>query len=223
MILFIASYSIKIRAFTNSINISNMKKNILIMAATICTVSLLLVSCSTPVGLTSWKNPQRTDQVSRIVVMVLFDKLSYTQPFEEQLSNYFDSQNLKSIRSLDFLVPYRKYSNAELQKKFDSLGVDGVLLVTCKGTDILVDYNQGFYGGYMGRWGGFGGPVSATSIVNLRAKLYTVKGDQSLWAGDLSLTNPDNVTSSAKQIAQAIFADWLKNNLLKNPPPPTRE
>jgi hypothetical protein len=33
------------------------------------------------------------------------------------------------------------------------------------------------------------------------------------------VTDPSNVTATSQQVAKTIFADWLKNNLLKNPPP----
>jgi hypothetical protein len=199
-----------------------MKKNFLKIAAMMFTVIFLTVSCSTPVGLSSWKNPQANIQVSRVVVMALLDKLSYMQPVEDELVAYFNSQNTKSIRSLDFLTPFKQYPSDELQKKFDSVGADAVLLITYKGTDVSVDVNQGYYGGYRGRWGS-PGYVSTTSTVNIRAKLYATKGDMLLWTGDLTLTDPDNPTSSAKQVAPVIFADWLKNNLLKNPPPPPQK
>jgi hypothetical protein len=200
-----------------------MKKIALVFAALICVATVLLVSCSTPVGLTSWKNPQGTQQVSRIVVMALFDKLTYTQPFEEQCVTYFNSQNLNSIKSLEFLTPFRQYTKAQLQQKFDSVGADGLLLISYKGTDVSVDLYSGYYGGYRGRWGGIGGGWTTTSTVNLRATLYDTKNDVVLWTGDLTLTDPGDVSASSLRIAQTIFADWLKYGLPKNPPPPAKK
>jgi hypothetical protein len=198
-------------------------KKIPILAVMVCLASGLIISCSTPVGLTSWKNPKTDSTVSKIAVLAMFDKLSYIQPFEEKLVTYFNSQNLRSIKSLDFLTPFQKYSNAELQKKLDSLGADGILLLTYKGTDVSIDMNSGYYGGYRGRWGGVGGSWSTTSTVNLRANLYGTKKDMLLWSGDLTVTDPSDVNAEALQIAQVIFADWVKNNLLKNPPPPKQK
>jgi len=186
--------------------------------ALIICIATVLFSCSTPVGLSSWKNPQASSQVSKIVIMGLFDKLNYIRPFEEQATTYFNSQNTKSIKSLDFLAPFQQYSNAELAGKLDSIGADGLLLVSYKGTDVSVNTTSGFYGGYRGWYGG-GGQVWTTSTVNLRAKLYEVKNDVLLWSGDLTVTDPSDVTATSLQVAKAIFADRLKNNLLKNPPP----
>jgi hypothetical protein len=199
-----------------------MKKIIINFGAIMCIATFLLVSCSTPVGITSWKNPQADAQVNKVVVLGLFDKLTYIQPFEEQLVSYFNSQNTKSIRSLDFMEPFKQYTNDALNAKLDSVGADGLLLVSYKGTDVSVNTTSGFYGGYRGWYGG-GGQVWTTKTVNLRAKLYQVKNDVLLWSGDLTVTDPSDVTATSQQVAKAIFADLLKNNLLKNPPPPPQK
>ena len=198
-----------------------MKKIIITFAAIMCFVTLLFISCSTPVGLTSWKNPQGNAQISKLIVMALFDKLTYTDPFERQLVSYFSSQNLKSIPSLDFMAPFQKYEAVDLQKKFDSLGADALVIFSVKGKDVSINTSGGYYGGYRGYWGG-GGQVWTTTTLSLRANLYTVKNDALIWTGDLTVTDPNDINSVSQQIAKTVFADWLKNNLLKNPPPATK-
>ena len=195
-----------------------MKKITTNFAAIMCIAILLLVSCSTPIGITSWKNSKSNAKVGKVVVLAMFDKLTYVQPFEEQLVSYFNSQNLKGIKALDFMDPFKQYTIDALKAKLDSVGADGLLLVSYKGTDVSVNTTSGFYGGYRGWYGG-GGQVWTTSTVNLRAKLYEVKNDVLVWSGDLTVTDPRDVTATSQQVAKTIFADWLKNNLLKNPPP----
>ena len=199
-----------------------MKKIIINFVTIACITALMIVSCSTPIGVTSWKNPQSNAHVGKVVVLALFDKLTYVQPFEEQLVSYFDSQNLKSIKALDFMDPYKQYTNEALNAKLDSVGADGLMLLSYKGTDVAVNTTGGFYGGYRGWYGG-GGQVWTTSTVNLRVKLFEVKNDVLLWSGDLTVTDPSDVTATAQQVAKAVFADLLKNNLLKNPPPPAQK
>jgi hypothetical protein len=201
-----------------NLNIKIMKKITLIFAVLLCTATLLFVSCSTPVGLTSWKNPQASNQISKILVMALFDKLTYSQPFEDQMAAYFTSQNLKSIKSQDVISPTQQHTGAEIQTIVDSLGADGILMISFKGKDVSINSTGGYYGGYRGWYGG-GGQVWTTSTFNLRAQLYDVKKDVLLWSADLTVTDPNDITSTAIQVSKAIFADWLKNNLLKNPPP----
>jgi hypothetical protein len=199
-----------------------MKKNTLQFAVVLFMAAFILNSCSTPVTITSWKNPQSNFQVGNVVVLALFDKLTYSQPFENQLVTYFSGQNLKSKKAMDFMDPTRQYTNIELNSKLDSVGADALLLVSYKGTDVSVNTTGGFYGGYRGWYGG-GGQVWTTSTVNVSAKLYTVNNDQLIWTADLQLTDPSDVNASAQQIAQAIIKDWAAKNMLKNPLPATQK
>ncbi len=185
-------------------------------------VLALLVSCSTPVSITSWKSPDSNAQVGNVVVLALFDKLTYTQPFEEQLTAYFNSQNLKSKKALDLMDPTKQYTNEELNKILDNAGADGLLLISYKGKDVSLNTTGGFYGGYRGWYGG-GGQVYTTSTFNISAKLYIVKDDKLIWTADMQLTDPNDVNASAKQIAQAIIKDWAAKNMLKNPLPPAQK
>ena len=195
-----------------------------IIPASVAMIAVLLwsVSCTTPVGITSWKNPDAKGTVSKIAVLAIFDKLNIVQPVEQQCVTYFSSQNLPSVKALDFLNPFKQYEKDELKQKLDSAGTDGLLLITYKSTDVSVNYNQGFYGGYRGYWG-YGGSWYVDKTFNLRAMLYGVQNDVLLWTGDLTVTNPDDVNAASLQVAQAIFGDWVKNQLLKNPPPPPKQ
>jgi hypothetical protein len=55
-------------------------------------------------------------------------------------------------------------------------------------------------------------------VVNLKASLYTKSSKDAIWTGDITVTDPNYVDQSATIIAQDIYADWLKYNLLKYPP-----
>jgi len=60
-----------------------------------------------------------------------------------------------------------------------------------------------------------GGYWTTTSVVNLKASLYTHASKDALWTGSITVTDPNYVDQAAASIAQNIFADWQKNNLLK--------
>jgi hypothetical protein len=197
-----------------------MKRNLTLISLSLIAMSMIFFSCSTPIGLTSWKNPETKATVSKIVVLGVFDKMATTQPIENQFTAYFNGKNLPSIKALDVMNPFQQYTREELKQKLDSLGADGLLLVTYKSTDVSVTtYNQGFYGGYRGFYGG-GTNVYVDKTYNLRALLYTVQNDALLWSGDLSVPDPNDVNSAAQQMAQVVFNDWVAKQLLKNPPPP---
>jgi len=204
-----------------------MKTNKLFSGLLMVIIALFLASCGSQVNLTSWKNPQDNSQISKVVVMPLFDKLEYMKPFEQAMVAYFNSKGLKSIGSLDFLNPSIKYTSGEVQKKVDSLGADAVIIFKYTGTDQSASYVPAtYYGGFGGYWGygGWGGGIATggywttTSTVNLKALLYTSKNAQgALWTGDITVTDPNYVDQAANSIAQDIYSDWQNNNLLKYP------
>jgi hypothetical protein len=199
-------------------------KTKIIPAGLMVLITALLLSCSTPVSLTSWKNPQATDKVNRLVVMALFGRLDYAKPTEQAVVNYFNSKGLKSIQSLDFLNPTVKYSEDQLQRKVDSVGADGVLIFTYKGTDQKQDYvPTGYYGYYGGPWGyGWWGPPAysngywmTTRFVNLKASLYTSKkANGAIWTADITVTDPNYVDEAATRVAEKIYMDLAKNQLI---------
>ncbi len=199
--------------------------------------AVVITSCSSSVTMTSWKNPADKSQISKVVVMPLFDKLEYMKPFEQSVDAYFNTQGMKSVGSLDFLNPNVKYPIADIKRKCDSLGADAILVFVYKGTDKSENYipqttyiNGGF-GGYWGGgyWGGgfygdgfyggstvtTGGYWTTTSVVSLKASVFTKASKDALWTADIQVVDPNYVDQAAATIAQNIYADWKKNNLLK--------
>ncbi len=209
--------------------------------------AFVITSCGSPVTMTSWKNPADNSKISKVVVMPLFDKLEYMKPFEQSMDAYFNTQGLKALGSLDMLNPNVKYAVSDIKKKCDSLGADAILVFVYKGTDKSESYvppttyttggfggswGGGYWGG--GHWGGggfyggggfdtgstvtTGGYWTTTSVVNLKASLYTKNSKDAIWTADITVTDPNYVDQSATTIAQDIYADWQKYNLLKYPP-----
>jgi hypothetical protein len=199
--------------------------------------AFVLASCGSSVTMTSWKNPANTTQISKVVIMPLFEKLEYMKPFEQSMNAYFSTKGLKSLGSLEFLNPSIKYPIDDIKRKCDSLGADAILVFIYKGTDKTesyvpqTTYYSGGYGGYWGGgyWGGGyyggyygGGAVSTggywttTSVVNLTANLYVKGSKDPLWTSEIQVTDPTYVDQSATTIAGYIYGDWQKNNVLKS-------
>ncbi|MBU2650185.1 MAG: hypothetical protein KKA81_04560 [Bacteroidetes bacterium] len=198
---------------------------------------IMLNACQSPVTLTSWKNPDDHTVIAKVAIFPLFNKLEYTKPFEQSVITYFQTQGLKAIGSLDFLNPTVNYSMDQVIKKIDSLGADGVLVFAYKGTDtsksyVPPTYTGGWGAGYWGGpyWsGGFygggywdsgvvtGGYWVTTSTVNLKASLYVKDSHEAVWTGDITVTDPNYVDKAATTIAQDIYNDWVKDNIVASP------
>ncbi len=195
--------------------------------------SLLLTSCD-PITLTSWKNPKETAKVSHVVVWAMFDRIEFQKPFEQQVASYFNKRGLKTIEGLSFLSPVKEYKLPELEKKFDSVGADGILIVSYTGTEkteeyvpatvtFYPDYYYSYYGYYA--WGypmygpGYGavtsgGYWSTTTVVKLRANLYTKSDNQLLWTAEISIENPEHVDAVSYALAEKLYTDWNYNKLI---------
>jgi hypothetical protein len=207
-----------------------MKKTLTKIGLPLVAGLLLLAACTPPITMTSWKNPNASDKVTRVVVMCMFNKLEYIKPYEQAVTTYFTQQGLKSIMSLTFLVPFQKYEVGQIQAKLDSLGADAILIFTYKGSDVSQNYTPptyyGFYSGGWG-WGGWGGAAvagspgywSTSTTVNVRANLYSSKSQALLWTADFSYDNPSDPYASGTQAAQSLFPDWQKDAIVNIPAP----
>jgi hypothetical protein len=196
--------------------------------------AFIVTSCTTPVTLTSWKNPKENVQIGNVMVWAMFDKLEYQKPFEQYACNYFGTRGMKAIQSLSFLPPGQKYELNVLEKKFDSLGVDGILIISYKGTDksesyvpqtvsVYPDYYNSYYGYYnygYSMYGGYGtvstgGYWVTSSVIHLKATLYDNADNNLLWTADITVTDPQYIDEASYRIASEVYADWQANNLLK--------
>ncbi len=194
----------------------------------------LLTLCTPPLNLTTWKNPDLHSQVSKVAVMPLFEKLEYLKPFEQNVVAVFRSKGLKSVGSLEFLNPSRKYAINDIKKKCDSLGCDAILTFSYEGTDKTesfvapTTYYTGYYGGYGGYWGGgywgggyygatmtTGGYWETTAVVKVTANLYVKGSKDPLWTGYINVTNPKYIDQAGQMVGGTILADWKKENLVK--------
>ncbi len=207
----------------------------LIPAIIILIASAFILSCSS-VTMTSWMNPKASEKsISKLVVWGMFDKLEYEQPFESTMAGFFNQKGLKSVMGLDVLVPKKKYEYKELEKIFDSIGADAILIFHYKGTDkdqtyveqtttVYPDFYYNYYNYYS--WGyptyapsygvvSTGGYWTVTTVVNLRANLYGNSKDDLIWTGEIGVTDPQYIDQASADIARNIWSDWKSKNLVK--------
>jgi len=212
-----------------------MKKTLFLPGALIVLAALILASCGSSVTLTSWTNPKEKIQIGNVVIWGMFEKLQYQKPFEQSAVKYCSEKGFKAMESLSFLNPGTKYELKDLEKKFDSLGVDGILVVTYKGTDktetyvpptttVYPDYYYNYYNYY--NWGypmyGYGANVvttggywATTSTINLHANLYVNSNNNLLWSAEITVDDPDYIDEASVRIMSKIFDDWQRSGLLK--------
>jgi len=198
-------------------------------------LALFLITACSPVTVTSWKNPKITDQISKVVVWGMFNKLEYEKPFEDGMTQYFNEKGLKAIAALDFINPNVKYDYSRMETLVDSLGADAIVIFVYKGTDksqdyvpptttVFPDYYYNYYGFYNWYYPYYapgynvvttGGYWVTTTTVNLSANLYENKTDALIWSASVTITDPQYVDQAGIDIARSIYQDWVKNDILK--------
>jgi len=211
-----------------------MKKQTILLTG-FAIVALFLITACSPVTLTSCKNPKVNEQISKVVVWGMFNKLDYEKPFEDGMISYFNEKGLKAIAALDFLNPNQKYEMPQLEKMVDSVGADAILIFAYKGTDktqdyvpptttVYPDYYYNYYGFYNWYYPFYapgydvvttGGYWVTTTTVNLTANLYANSNNLLIWTASVSITDPQYVDQAGIDIARSIYQDWIQNDLLK--------
>ncbi len=180
--------------------------------------ALMITSCTT-VNLTSWKDPASTAKVQHVVILTLFERLEYAQPFENQMASYLTDQGLQVTKSLDFMPPNQNMSDDELKAKISGFGADAVLVFSPKGADKSVNYTPPTYHGYYrGYWGGVyaasPGYYSESTTYRIQSNLYSATEEKLIWTGDLTTTDPGSIDAAAYEMSRKIYADWVKNQIV---------
>jgi hypothetical protein len=212
-----------------------MKKSMLGPGVLLILVAFLFTSCGSSVTMSTWTNPKEKEKIGNVVVWAMFDKLEYQKPVEQYSTAWLNNKGFKAMESLNFIAPGKKYELTELEKKFDSLGVDGILVITYKGTDksetyvpptttVYPDYYYNYYNYY--NWGypmygaganvvTTGGYWATTSTVNLHANLFANSTNGLIWTADIAIDDPEYIDQVTSKVISQMYADWQQNGLLK--------
>jgi hypothetical protein len=200
-----------------------------------------LLSCAPPVTLTGWKNPEKNQAVSKVMVWAMFKRLEYQSPYEEASAKLLNSKGLKGMEALKFMNPKKKYELPELEKILNDAGADALLIFNYKNVDKTTDYieptttyHPNYYNSYYNyySWGysnyasgyydgsGSGSAVTTggyevtTTVIYLTANLYSVSDQSLLWTGEISITDPKYVDLAANAVMKDIYSDWVKEKLV---------
>jgi hypothetical protein len=197
-----------------------------------------LLGCGPSLTVAGWKNPEKHQTVSRVVVWAMFKRLDYQSPFEEAAASILNSKGLNGVQALKLLNPKKKYELPELEKILNDADADALLIFNYKGLDKQTDYieptttyypnyfNDYYsyytygYSGYASAYGNnevtTGGYEVTTTVIELVANLYSVADKSLLWTGVIKITDPQYVDLAAKAVMKEIYSDWVKGKLVKS-------
>ena len=208
----------------------------------LCGIMILLMAfllgCAPSLTVAGWKNPEKHQTVSRVVVWAMFKRLEYQSPFEEAAASLLNSKGIKGVQALKLINPKKQYELPELEKILNDADADALLIFNYKGIDQQTDYIEpattyypsyfnNYYSYYSYGYSGYasayssnevttGGYEVTTNVIELVANLYSVADKSLLWTGVIKITDPKYVDLAAKAVMKEIYSDWVKGKLVKS-------
>jgi hypothetical protein len=199
----------------------------------ILTILIALAACAATTTFTStWKAPDATviSPVGKTVATVFVSRdESKRRAGEDAMArsiNAFGGHGLPAYT----VIPDESAVNAEQARaKLKEAGANAVVTMRVVGKDQQVTYTPGYtapsyYGGFGPYWGyGWGtvsspGYLTTDTLVSVETLLYSLDRDKLLWASTSRTTNPENLDTLVKEIADATANEMVKQGLLAPPP-----
>lgn len=218
----------------------NVKKLVILLI-----VSLLIFSCATANVSTTWVDPEYSSPpLKKIVVIGLFRNTNSRREFENEAAKRINANSgTKAVSSLSFMPPDVKYEPKNMEKLFNEMGIDGILILRTKSIEDqsryipgksytvtraypMYYYNYPFYQKYY-RYTyetiHEPGYYKNTYIVCTESTLFKNSNDKMVWMMEKNTTQSyktvDGITNpkaEAVRTAGLIYKDLKINGLLLN-------
>lgn len=193
------------------------KKKVLINLILLAFFSTLIISCTAPTDLTSWKDANYNKQFSKILVVALIKDLDYRKAYENQLVSSLKLEGVNASASLPLLPYSEAVSKKDLEKLVDEGKYDGLMILKYKGTK-TTDVIRSSYYDYYNDWYGYQrGPayIERHQTVKMENILFSVEKKKAVWAGQTKTRNAWNAEELAKSVSDEIIISLREEKLIK--------
>jgi len=196
-------------------------------------ILIAVAACAATTTFTStWKAPDVpvVNPVGKTVATVFVSRdESKRRAGEDAMARSLNSYGAHGLPAYT-VIPDESAVNAEQARaKLKEAGANAVVTMRVVGKDQQVTYTPGYtapsyYGGFGPYWGYGWGTVSSPgylqtdTLVSVETLVYSLDRDKLLWASTSRTTNPENIDSLIKEIADATANEMVKQGLLAAPP-----
>lgn len=160
-----------------------------------------------------------------VLIIVVIDDPEVRTIFEKHFKDWFTAEGVEAIASTDVLSTQEdtQLEEAAIVNVIDKYGNDSVLithLVDFGDTEVFSrgepEIYRNYYAFYSYAWGYVHWPtISSEKVqITLETRLYNIKSESLLWAGESQLTNPETVGEAVGQVVKAVVKELEKNGLL---------
>jgi hypothetical protein len=194
-------------------------------------LALTMAGCSgssyqmTPVYLEA---PAAIKPIEDVLIIVVIDDQEIRAIFEKHFKDWFTYKGIEAITSTEVL-PIKK--DGELDKEtilkvVDKYGHDSILITNLEGYEEeevfsrdLPRFHGTYYGFYRYAWGYVYWPTIYGENVQftLETRLYSLKSESLIWAGDSKVVNPGTVGKAIGQVVESVIQELEKNGMLPKP------
>jgi hypothetical protein len=201
------------------------------LISVVMVVGLALAACgaSSSTFVSSWRAPDAAPlefQNSKVAAVVMIKNPAARRAAEDTLAQEISKRGAQGIPMYS-LVDDASLGNEEgTRAALDAAQIKGAVVMRPVGTDKEVvstpAYSGPAYGGYYGGyhsygWGApYGAQVYTNTIVSVETLVYSLEQNKLVWGGQSKTTNPENVDSLVKELAEAVAEELQKQRLISN-------
>lgn len=188
---------------------------------------VILSACATSLQ-TSWDDPYyKGKRFNTLIILELSEQPEIRNVFESTTAAYFDKKGLKAIPSYTKMKSDTSFKYYQFEMKFDSLGVDAILVFRMLGTEeketfvpdpgfVFPQYYFNYYTYYLNNYNMIHAPgyIRTDKVVKMEVSLYSNKGDMLVWTAHSSTFALDSTEEIAKSLAKKVYRELKHKKLI---------
>ena len=202
------------------------------MSTRLCMLLALLClgACNTTntIFTSTWKAPdaQAVSPVGKTIAAVFVSpNESRRRSAEDTLAADITSRGGKGIAAYTVLPDERSYTGDKALATLKQAGANGAVIMRVVGRDQRITYTPGYaapgpYRGFGPYWG-YGwnavyepGYLQTDNLISVETLVYSLTTDKLLWASTSRTTNPKDIDSLVKEVADLTAKEMVKEGIL---------
>jgi len=190
--------------------------------------ALLFVSCSSTRITSSWREPDKSVDIShlkKVLVVALLNSESSRHKAEDQMVKYLQGKGVVSYKYLS--DSFNENDEEALRTKIKADGFDGAIIMRLLDVEREITYTPGsiatypryyrtFGGYYIRSWRYFSTPgsYSTTRTFTIETNVYSIKEDRIVWSGLTESTNPEGVAKMMEEITEVVYDTMVSEGFI---------
>ena len=205
----------------------------IVKVAGLLLVAAMMCSCASVSLDDTWRNPAiRAPQLKRVLVVSITKKDSSRKIYEDMLANELSRHGVTAITGYTLIPENGKAKWSDLERAMQKSAAQAVLTLQTTKMEQKTTVQPGYVTSYPGMWypevfpswdlyGYYGsmanyGPtyISTYDIATIQVNLFDAASGKLIWAATLKSSEPENVTTVGKDLAQKVVEALVKEGLI---------